>query len=611
MSRFVVFSLASIIIWGLYPLTVTFVGDSYLSVLFLAQSIGLLLWLAIMWRIGMCRLAFWQLSRKDRKLIVISGIANAAEYISFFIALKMANPIVPTAIFELWIIFLVLFEWRLWKAELKHKDLMLLCFAFVGAAMCIVDPNEFDRTFGFDNRWAILAVFSAAAMGLKSSVNSHLSVRFRTRIKKFTSYTNGNAREHKIEFISSLMPHAYSVQISVIVYFFVYAISYFASSELHAYEINIPLSIDSNDIIMSFVMGVFIIGLGSPVFIYALSIRPSSSSASVFYFIPIVAIISISIFYGNSLTYYFSFGVSLILLASYLVSLSSASINSSMMSALSAIVFGYVIVLLYDQNIDLSSGSSVFVIETSFVAFGLVIVFAIERANHVRLKHHENLFHLINLIIDSARVHKWPAIETIDLQKRISDLDRMQDPLQRYVKTEQLAETIWSTNGPSDEDKREIIVALQCWLSTKMNFFPRSHLFLIFLFGFVIAAQLIVFSAGAERPIAFFALILCAIVAYLIAYLWEQSHPFISRHAATHLLHQRVLGQYPRSELETIADVKFIEMHGQEFPVLSETAATIGDKIGHEQRRMEKHSGSIILGLAIVVCFYWIMIGKS
>lgn len=608
MTRFAVFSLASIIIWGLYPLAVTFVDESYLSVLFLAQSLALLLWFAIMWGLRVRNLMFWRLRRTVRKLVLISGIANAAEYISFFAAFRLANPIVPTAIFELWIIFLVIFESLMWKIELKRKDIFLLLFAFLGAAICIVDPNEIGRTFGFDNRWAMLAIFSAAAMGLKSSVNNRLSVFLRRTSRPKSNIFNKGGDENQAYFLASLMPHFYSTQVSLILYAISILFLFFLPDSVlinrEIFEI-----IDKQDFYISLVIGLFIIGIGAPIFIYALSIRPSSASASVFYFIPIFAVVSISIFYGESLTYYFSFGVALIISTSYLISLNSAALNSSMVSAISALVFGYVIVLLNDQNIDLTRGNNTFIVETSFVAFGLVIVFAIERTNQVRLMHHGALFDLSSKFVEASRNNNWSLRKVIEIQSRISEMDQTQDPLKRFYMNEKLVDIINSIGSSAEHSSRIMVNSLHTWLATKMNFFPRSHLFLIILFGFVISSQLVIFSESAERPIAFFSLILCAIVSYLVAFLWEQSHPYYSRHAATHLIHQRVLMQYKRDELEVVGGIHYIDILGKEVPVISGTASMIEEKIEHAQKRVEKYSGTVLLCLAIALCFYWIMLG--
>lgn len=609
MPRFLTFAAIAILIWGLYPLYVTFFGDEFILILVFAQVIAFALWVGVLWLCGVKRVFVWQLRKPMRRAAALSGVGNAVEYLAFFVALKFSNPVIPTALFELWIVFLVLLDFLFWRTPLSRKNFFLLCVAFVGAAMCIINPASLTTTFRIENQWALLALVAALAMALKTSMNNALSLRLRKPggRRMFHEPKSVAPGSRRLGFAASLLPHTYAAQYSFVVYLLVVGAFYIPGSPLQFEGFGALFSISASTWLMAAGLGLGIIGIGGPVFIYAMSIRPENSSAAIFYFIPVVAVLSIALVYNEPLTYYFSFGIGLIIAASYLISLNAASLNATMIAALSALIFGYLVVFLDGQFSGFAPREDIFIFEASFLVFGLIIVFAIERTNQVRTTHQQRFVEFGNALVDAVRRNGWSADDAVSIQEKVVRLDMSQDPIGRLETEHELISQIRSLPAKAEEKVDLLVNALQKWLVIKMSFFPRSHHLLVILFSVALIAQLIAFSVSAARPVAFFSLMLCAVIVYLVAFLWELSHPYSSRHAATHLLHQRVLSIFPLETIRRQEGVEIISIKGLSFPVATVTARNVADKVAYSKRLTDRYAGIILMVLSLLLSLYWIM----
>ena len=257
----------------------------------------------------------------------------------------------------------------------------------------------------------------------------------------------------------------------------------------------------------------------------------------------------------------------------------------------------------------MAGGGDTFIIETSLLVFGLIIVFAIERTVEVRSRHNERYFELVETFSQSVRSNRWSPRDVIGVQKTLVDLDRMQDPVARHLAETAAVRQIEALPDSSGTRSAALIAALRVWTATKLNFFPRNHLFLISLFGTILSGQLVMLSTEAARPVSFFVVLLCAVIFYMVAFLWEQSHPFASRHAAVHLLHQRALQDLSASEAGDAPDLVRLDLGSETVPVLRSTRDKLEAKLAEATEPMERIIGPLILLLALGLCLFWILRG--
>ncbi len=317
-TTFYLFSVICVIIWGAYPAVLALVNFSdpfmgaFLSISFAAAGwTGILLFQKIDLR------AIWPVFLANRRAHLIAGLFFALEVACFVPAVRM-SPQTAAVLFEIWVIaFVVTHMWRSGKTQLSTKSWVFFFFGFCGASIAVIDLANLERVdlFLLDPMAVVLSVVAAISMGCKTEINAEVS-------KQYQGMPSLSA---------STVPHLISAFIAIPIWAILAATGSDAS---------LPDA--------SWIPGVISVGsvylLGVPIFILAVRIRPNEAAMSIFYVIPLVALVILSLLGVSTLSAYFVLGASIIFISNVMLSQPLQYVSASGVTAVLTLIVTWLMI---------------------------------------------------------------------------------------------------------------------------------------------------------------------------------------------------------------------------------------------------------------------------
>ncbi|SLN42167.1 hypothetical protein [Pseudooctadecabacter jejudonensis] len=286
---FWVTAVLSVAFWGAYPsaLVLADFHDPFLGAVG-AIGVAMIGWFGLIFLQGVGPRKIWTTLTSNRPLILVSGLLFTIELALFFPAVDRA-PAIAAVLFELWVLsFVITSIWAGTSARLTRKGWTFLTFGFFGATVAVVDWASLrdSSMSSLDPVTILMAITAASAMGVKTYINSRIS-----------------AKSPDLPMLSaSTLPHLLSGFVALPLW----GAIYLAGDDV---------AVSSSASLLSALPIAVIYLIGVPVFILAVRLRPSESSMAVFYSIPLVALLFLSLTGQVTLNIYFIIGGSIIFIA--------------------------------------------------------------------------------------------------------------------------------------------------------------------------------------------------------------------------------------------------------------------------------------------------------
>jgi drug/metabolite transporter (DMT)-like permease len=609
--RFTLAAAITILLWSIFPLTISSVQSlGTFEVVLYAQALSLVPWLVylVFGRHSLSEVYRAARTRSLLLLIIVSGICNALEYFSFFLALRQTNPIIPTVIFESWVVFMVIFDVVIFSARMKPGDAALIVLAFFGVTIIITDPGAGTNLLTAIDRWAALGLVASVCAGLKASLNSRIAEKYQDRYGYF---------------VASIVPHFLTVQVALVAYIIALLIS------LSAYGLPLvgsfeALAASPLDVLRLFAIGMIIMGLANPAFIYALRTRPTEAYSAVFYLIPLLATFWLVQFGRNELTYFITLGGITTIIVIMLISIRSLRMNAMLGTALTSLIATYAIITLSETGATNSGYEIVdsFLIEMAILIFSLVGVFGIERVSTTR---RENERALLTVASRLVRIYqsgecdvRHPGVrETFDeIGKRIAFVEfapRRSVPMRVMKYVIDQARSL----DCQKELVRDFEESLYSWVEARNNFYPVSHLVFLGAFGLVCGAGIILLTvANGLQPL--FAIFIVCGISYVIFYIVEFNVPALQEQGRAMLNHRifQMIGKPP------VFPKSFVDrMHVSDGQELTVRVYEGNDGLGRgEEPQLEtvelreseplfvRHLSEVLFLISLVASVAWLLI---
>ena len=499
-------SILSILLWSVFPAIASSIRSfNAIEMVVYAQVLSIFVWYIYLYYYSGSIFDIYKKTKNIYLYVGVSGLLNALEYILFFVALRISNPVLPTILFESWVIFMVIFNILVERVKVKLTEIVLILVAFLGVFVSVWDPGSRHMIDGDVSFWGILGLGAAICAGVKASLN--------TKIAEYFSIGEFNA-------VSGLIPHFLTAQVAVACYLVSFPL-------IHNYfNVQTILLIGSDvvvqyDVVKILVIGVLIMGAANPIFIYALRIRPSEAHAAVFYLIPIFAIFWLVKFGNHSVTYFEAIGGLITILSIVVISTKELYLDAMLGTSIVSLLSTYAMITVNISGFDIKIGDEEqYLLETSTLIFTLISVFAVERATTIRQECSSGLEALVSAfskMADNPDSKTRDRIESVMNSVLFIGYSKSKDiPLKYSEEVLELAR-LCNLESSSYYDFEEKYYA---WLDLRSKLFPLSHVLFIGIFGVVCIFSVILVTDYYSYFALFSLFVICGI-SYLFFYIWK------------------------------------------------------------------------------------------
>jgi hypothetical protein len=351
-------------------------------------------------------------------------------------------------------------------------------------------------------------LLAALCAGLKASLNTSIA-----------NYYVGIAKS------SALVPHFLTVQVALLAYLGIAAASSSINLDLGAAVSTLSM-IPKIDLLYLAVIGVVIMGIANPLFIYSLQRRPTEAHSAVFYLIPLAATFWL-IRYGDSdLTYYVASGGFVTLIAILALTVHGVRFDAMMGAAVVSLLSSYAIIT-FQNFIELPRLmiSDRFFVEIAILVFSLIGVFSVERVTTVRHAHEDATRRFVEALLASFRASEHPRSKEVfdEIGKLVSMVEFSNRRRLPINITGEICEKVRRLEVSSIL-RQEAEANLHEWIDSRARFYPRAHIGFVSLFGIICCLGIIVTATEAViSPI--FSLFIISGIGYLIFYIFHLNNP--------------------------------------------------------------------------------------
>lgn len=354
-KTFLLSAVASVLIWGMYPVAVAMGGyQSPFVAAAVATSLAATAWAVALIISGAGLGHLLGRARHKAGLFFVTGLLFAAEVGLFYIAINR-SPQTAAVLFEIWVLsFVVMSQIGKGRTSLSRQDWLFLCFGLLGVSVAVVDVRAMLSGAGSipDPVSVICALLSGSCMGVKTYLNAKLA--------EYLQPKPGVA-------VASL-PHLLSSLVAVPLWL---AMAYWSGDGFGVGPM------EAQGIILVAVL----YAIGVPLFIYTVSLRPNDSVMAIFYTIPLVAIVLLALFGFGALTFYFVIGASIIFISNVMVTQSNSYVSAAGLASVLTLLATYFAVSVQTNVLPIASwvstDQSIVALEILLVFYGLLFAFVL------------------------------------------------------------------------------------------------------------------------------------------------------------------------------------------------------------------------------------------
>lgn len=389
MKAFVLSGVASVFLWGFYPVAVALGG--YEAPLWAAAASTIAA--SVLWMIALAVApvpmgGVFRRAWENARSIGLTGLLFAAE-VGLFYGAVARSPQTAAVLFEVWVLAFVAMSQILGGGlRLGRKDWVYLAFGLVGVTIAVVDVRA--MLAGGVSIPDPLAVVFALLSGVFMSGKTYLNAQIAQRLHDTPSIAVASA------------PHMLSAIIAIPIWI----VWGWAGNETFALlEPDLP--------IVGLVALIY--ALGVPMFIYAVSIRPNDAAMAIFYSIPLVAVVLLFLFGLTGLTFYFVIGAAVIFVSNAMLSQPATYVSAAGLAAVLTLLATYVAVSVQVDILPVSRWvglpSTNYAVELLLLFYGLLFAFVLTNVITTNKAVHRKTDTAVRLLMEADMpAHKRRAL---------------------------------------------------------------------------------------------------------------------------------------------------------------------------------------------------------